>query len=90
MYLSISSQNRLMRVIVADYERKFKEALGMSARFGGFKGDMVGLYSRLVMWLKTNDTAFETWFTLTQEAGEMWIQWYDWYTRIDYRLERAS
>lgn len=90
MLLSVPSQNRLMVVIVRDYQRKFTEALGLSARRGGFKHGMTFMLTRLIMWEKEGDTDFQKWFTLTQEAGAMWMNWYDWYSRIDQRMGRAS
>lgn len=90
MLLSIQGQNRLMVIVVKDYQRKFTEAMGLSAYRGGFKDDMVGMVTRLIMWERAQDADFQTWFALTQEAGAMWMQWYDWYTRMDNRLGRAS
>lgn len=90
MSLSPDQTARAMLVIVQDYQRKFTEALGLSAKRGGFKGDMSAMVGRLAMWQRSDNRDFRTWATLTQEAGEMWIQWYDWYSRMDQRLERAS
>lgn len=90
MLMSLPSQNRLMVVVVKDYQRKFTEALGLSAYRGGYYQDMGGMLARLVMWERSQDMDFQKWFMLTEEAAQMWMEWYDWYTRMDNRLGRAS
>jgi len=90
MLMSIQGQNRLMVVVVKDYQRKFTEALGLSAYRGGYFQDMGGMVARLVMWERSGDIDFQKWFALTQEAGDMWIEWYDWYTRMDKRLSKSA
>lgn len=90
MLLSIQGQNRLMVIVVKDYQRKFTEALGMSAKRGGYFQDMGGMLARLVMWERANDMDFQAWFKLTEESARLWTDWYDWYTRMDKRLGRDA
>lgn len=68
--------------IARSYLKSFQECLALSARRGYSPGDMPGMIARLAMWLRNGDTEFMNWNNLINEAGQLWLDWYDWYSRI--------
>lgn len=83
--MSPSEQSRWMAAVIASYQQKFIEALALSAARGGFRGDMPSMVARLAMWIRADfagTTTFQEWDTLTQEASQLWDNWYDWYSRF--------
>lgn len=90
MSLSMEFKQRVMIATVDSYLIKFQEAMTLSARRGGFKGNMSIMVARLYSWKKNRDYGFTAWASLTQDAGDMWSEWYDWYTRFYQRLGVAS
>lgn len=89
MSLSMEFKQRAMVATVDSYLLKFQEAMTLSAKRGGFKGGMSIMVARLYSWKKQRDYNFTAWATLTQEAGDMWTEWYDWYSRFDQRIGLA-
>lgn len=75
-------RQQLMILLVEHYLCQFMTALKLSARRGGFKADMPDMVARLNTWLHCEDLDYHKWFNLTQEAGQLWMDWYDWYSRI--------
>lgn len=90
MSLSIQFKQRAMTATVDSYLLKFQEAMTLSARRGGFKGGMSGMVAKLYSWKKQRDYNFTEWAKLTQDAGDLWIEWYDWYTKFNQRIGLAS
>lgn len=81
MSLSMEFKTIAMHILIDDYLGKFQTALGLSARRGGFKSDIPGLYARLAMFKRSGNTDFAAWTDLINEAGRTFDEWYDWQQR---------
>lgn len=81
MSLSPEVKTQAMKTVIDWYLERFQTALALSAKRGGYHGDLPRLYTRLALFKKNGDMDFNAWFTITQEAGQTFIEWVNWYRR---------
>jgi hypothetical protein len=74
-----------MTETAAGYQAMLIDALVISAKRGGFQGDLPGMVGRLSSWIRADfagTTNAKEWDDLMQEASQLFNDWYDWYSRI--------
>jgi hypothetical protein len=83
--------NNEMRTLVYEQTQRLISALSMSARrekgagVGGYVWQLSEQVATLNEWLKSYDSkgcTWESWVEVTRNAGLVWGDWYDWYSRI--------
>lgn len=75
------SREDLDFVIHEDMKRLVK-AQALSARRGGCPIDLTQTIARQVAWLRASDATFKQWIDLTEQSGQLFLEWYDWYSGI--------
>lgn len=92
----VFGSNEMYRQMAVDQQRRLMEALTLTAGrekgagMGGFVYQLAQQVSALNQWLRDYDNGRCVpieWATVTDEAGFVWLEWYDWYTRFYTRRD---